>query len=438
MPEIFQKPLRHLWWDRLTWDQLIEEMDQKLKLPGVVNAWTMPIKTRIDMLATGVRTPIGIKIYGSDLDEIERLGAEIERAIQGVPGTRSVYAERTGGGYFLDFHLKREELARYGLTIKEVEMVIMSAIGGETVTTTVEGRERYTVNVRYARELRDDLEKLRRVLVPIQGGAHVPLGDLARLELSLGPGMIRNENGMLAGYVYVDVAGRDIGHYVDEAKRRVAALVKLPSGYTLQWSGQYENLTRVKERLKVVVPLTLFLIVVLLYQNTKSAAKTGIVLLAVPFSLVGAICLLYLLGYHVSIGVWVGLIALLGLDAETGIFMLLFLDLAYHDRVRRGVMKTWHDLEEAVVHGAVKRIRPKLMTVAATFIGLVPIMWAMGTGSDLMKRIAAPMVGGILTSFLLELLVYPPLYAMWKWHGEMKRGAGDVTVLPQGKVFSFV
>ena len=430
MPEIIQKPLRHIWWDRLTWDQLIEEMDRKLKFPGVTNAWTMPIKNRIDMLSTGIRTPIGIKIYGADLKEIERIGTEVEGLLRQVPGTRSVYAERTAGGYFLDFHLKREELARYGLSIKEAEMVIMSAIGGETITTTVEGRERYTVNVRYARELRDNLEKLKRVLVPTMEGAHIPLAELARIELTSGPGMIRNENGMLAGYVYVDITGRDIGGYVTEAKQHVSQSLKLPTGYTLHWSGQYENMIRVRERLKVVIPLTLFLIVILLYMNTKSSIKTGIILLAVPFSLVGAVWFLYLLGYNISIGVWVGIIALLGLDAETGVFMLLFLDLAYYERVKKGAMKTWQDLEEAIVYGAVKRIRPKLMTVGTTFIGLIPIMWSLGTGADLMKRIAAPMVGGIFTSFIMELLVYPPIYAIWKWNYEMKRGTVDVSTLP--------
>lgn len=430
MPEILQIPLRHIWWDRLTWDQLIEEMDQKLKFPGVTNAWTMPIKARIDMLSTGVRTPIGIKVYGADLKEIERLGTEVEGLLRQVPGTRSVYAERTAGGYFLDFHLKREELARYGLTIKEAQMIIMSAIGGEVVTTTVEGRERYSVNVRYARELRDDVEKLKRVLVPTMGGAHIPLAELAHIELSSGPGMIRNENGMMAGYVYVDVTGRDIGGYVEEAKELVKKSLTLPPGYSLQWSGQYENMIRVRERLKIVIPITLFIIIMLLYMNTKSWIKTAIVLLAVPFSMIGAVWLLYLLDYNISIGVWVGFIALLGLDAETGVFMLLFLDLSYYERVKQGKMKTWNDLEEGIIHGAVKRIRPKMMTIMVDFIGLMPIMWSTGAGADLMKRITAPLIGGVFTSFILELLVYPPLYAMWKWHFEMKRGTVDVSTLP--------
>jgi Cu(I)/Ag(I) efflux system membrane protein CusA/SilA len=343
--------------------------------------------------------------------------------LKDVPGTRSVYAERVAGGYFIDFDLNREALARYGLSVQDAQMVIMSAIGGEPVTTTIEGRERYTVNVRYGRELRDDLDKLGRVLVPTAAGQHIPLAQLADIRQVAGPAMIRNENGLLAGYVYVDVAGRDIGGYVEEAKRRVARDLTLPAGYALGWSGQYENMQRVRERLKVVLPLTLFLICLLLYMNTKSAVKTGIVLLAVPVSLIGAVWLLWLLGYNMSIAVWVGMIALMGLDAETGIFMLLFLDLSYHDAVRAGKMRTARDLEDAIIHGAVKRVRPKMMTVLAAFMGLLPIMWASGAGADVMKRIAAPMVGGLLTSFLLELLIYPVVYYVWKWKFEMREGA---------------
>jgi Cu(I)/Ag(I) efflux system membrane protein CusA/SilA len=421
---------RPIWPDRISTEELVAEMDQALQFPGVVNAWTMPIKARIDMLTSGVRTPVGIKILGSDLQEIERLGTHLEMILPQVPGTRSVFAERTGGGYFLDFTLKRDQLARHGLTIKEAETVIMSAVGGEPITTTVEGRERYTINVRYARELRDDLDKLGRVLVPTPAGAHVPLAELADLRLASGPGMIRDENGLLSGYVYVDIADRDIGGYVEEAKALVQRELPLPTGYTLIWSGQYENMLRVRERLKLVVPITLFLIFVLLYSNTRSAVKAGIVMLAVPFSIVGAIWYLWLLGYHISIAVWVGMIALMGLDAETGVFMLLFLDLSYYDAVRKGKMKTYDDLNEAIIHGAVKRIRPKMMTVMAAMVGLVPIMWSLGTGADMMKRIAAPMIGGLVTSFILELLVYPPVYAIWKWHFEMKRGTVDVSTLP--------
>ena len=421
---------RPIWPDRISTEELVAEMDRSLQFPGVVNAWTMPIKARIDMLTSGVRTPVGIKIQGADLQEIERLGTHLEMILPQVPGTRSVFAERTGGGYFLDFTLKRDQLARHGLTIKEAEMVIMSAVGGEPITTTVEGRERYTINVRYARELRDDLDKLGRVLVPTPAGAHVPLAELADLRLVSGPSMIRDENGLLSGYVYVDLAGRDIGGYVEEAKSLVQRDLELPTGYTLTWSGQYENMLRVRERLKLVVPITFFLIFVLLYTNTRSAVKAGIVMLAVPFSVVGAIWYLWLLDYHISIAVWVGMIALMGLDAETGVFMLLFLDLSYYDAVRKGKMKTYEDLKEAIIHGAVKRIRPKMMTVMAAMMGLVPIMWSLGTGADMMKRIAAPMIGGLVTSFVLELLVYPPVYAIWKWRYEMKHGTVDVSKLP--------
>ena len=432
-PDVLKGPFRRFWPDHISHDELINEMDQALKTPGTTNAWTMPIKNRIDMLTTGVRTPIGIKILGSDLKQVEAIGTQIEMILKDLPGTRSIYAERVAGGYFLDFDLRREELARYGLSVEDAQTVIMSAIGGENITTTVEGRERYPVNVRYARELRDDVEKLKRVLVPTSAGQQIPLGQLADLNLRQGPAMIRNENGLLAGYVYVDMAGRDIGGYVNEAKRIVASHLKLPDGYALVWSGQYENMLRVRERLKVVLPLTLFIICVLLYMNTRSLVKTGIVLLAVPFSLIGAVWLLWFLGYNISIAVWVGMIALMGLDAETGVFMLLFLDLAYHEAIQQGRMRTTQDLEEAIVHGAVKRIRPKLMTVMAAFMGLLPIMWATGTGADMMKRIAAPMIGGLVTSFILELLVYPAVYFVWKWKFEMQEGKAAWIVKQQGR-----
>ena len=423
-------PFRTIWPDHISKEELIADLDKRMQFPGVANAWTMPIKARIDMLTTGVRTPIGIKIYGADLKKIEEVGGNLEMILKDIPGTRSVFAERTTGGYFLDFDLKRDQLARYGISVKEAEMVIMSAIGGEPVTTTIEGRARYTVSVRYARELRDNLPELRRVLVPTMGGAHIPLEELADIRMVYGPAMIRDENGMLAGYVYVDTGEKDIGGYVKKAKTAVQEQLALPTGYSLQWSGQYENMIRVKERLKVVVPITVFLIFLLLYMNTKSVVKAGIVLLAVPFSAIGAIWLLHILGYNISIAVWVGLIALMGLDAETGVFMLLFLDLSYYERVREGKMKTFGDLTEAVVHGAVKRIRPKMMTVCAAFVGLMPIMWSVSTGADMMKRVAAPMVGGLVTSFILELLVYPAVYTTWKWHFEMKQGTVDVSKLP--------
>ncbi len=413
-PEFLQKLLRPVWYDRITWEELISDIDSQMRFPGVSNAWTMPIKARIDMLTTGIRTPIGIKIFGSDLAKIEETGMQIEKLVREVPGTRSVFAERTAGGYFLDFVLKRGELARYGLTIGEAQMAVMTAIGGQNLSTTVEGRERYSINVRYARDFRDDLEKLKRVLITTGEGINVPLAQIADLEFRQGPAMIRNENGLLSGYVYVDIEGVDIGTYVKAAKKHLTGKLKLPTGYSLQWSGQYENMTRVRERLKLVLPLTLGIIFLLIYMNTKSAVKTGIVLLAVPFSLIGAVWFLYLLDYNMSIAVWVGMIALMGLDAETGTFMLMYLDISYEDMKRQGKINNSLDLEEAVVHGAVKRVRPKMMTVMTSFIGLVPIMWALGTGADVMKRIAAPMVGGIFTSFALELLVYPVLFYLWK------------------------
>ncbi len=414
LPDFMKGPFHVFWPEHISPEALIDEVDKALKIPGTKNAWTMPIKNRIDMLSTGVRTPIGIKILGSDLKTIEEIGTRLEKILKDVPGSRSIFAERTAGGYFLDFDLKREELPRYGLSIHDAQMTILSAIGGENVTTTIEGRERYPVNVRYPRDLRRNVETLKRVLVPTPSGQQIPLAQIADIVIRSGPGMIRNENGLLAGYVYVDVAGRDIGTYVDEAKRKVAQELKLPEGYGLIWSGQYENMLRVRERLKVVVPLTLFIIALLLYMNTKSMVQTGIVLLAVPFSLVGAVWLLWMLGYNISIAVWVGMIALLGLDAETGVLMLLFLDLAYKAARQNQQLKNQNDLKEAIVQGAVKRVRPKMMTVMAAFMGLLPIMWSTGAGADVMKRIAAPMVGGLFTSFVLELLVYPAIYLLWK------------------------
>ncbi|HVT45273.1 MAG TPA: CusA/CzcA family heavy metal efflux RND transporter [Thermoanaerobaculia bacterium] len=413
----FTKPLfRPLWPDTISWEQLVNEMNEKLTLPGQTNAWTMPIKNRIDMLTTGVRTPVGIKIFGSDLQKIEEIGQHLEGILQKVPGTRSVYGERTAGGYFVDIDISREAIARHGLTIAEVQDVIMTAIGGENVAMAIEGRERYPINIRYPRELRDDLDELARTLVPAMGGAQVPLGQLATVQLVEGPAMIRNENGRLSGYVYVDVdtEERDIGSYVEEAKNVVDAELKLEPGYLLSWSGQYEAMTRVREKMKVVLPITLLVIFFLIYMNTKSIPKTAIVLLAVPFSAIGAIWLLYALGYNMSIGVWVGLIALLGLDAETGIFMLLYLDLAHDDAKARGRLRNEQELKEAVLHGAVQRVRPKVMTVATTFLALVPILWSTGAGADVMQRIAAPMVGGLFTSFLMELLVYPAIYFLWR------------------------
>ena len=343
-------------------------MNDALRIPGLANSWTMPIKGRIEMLSTGLRTPVGLKITGTDLDTIEEIGAQIESTLPAVKGTRSVFAERTGSGYFLDFEWNQEALARYGLSMDEAQDVVAKAIGGENVTTTVEGRERYPVNVRYMRDFRTDIGALGRVLVPASGGQRqIPLSQLAAIKIVTGPSMIRDEDGLLTGYVYVDVSGRDEQGYIQEANRVLREKVKPPPGYTISWSGQYEDMQRVKQRLTVVIPLTLFLILFLLYLNTRSVTKTLIVLLAVPFSAIGAFLFLYLLGYNMSIGVWVGLIALLGVDAETGVFMLLYLDLAYEQAKKEGRLRSLADLQAAIRYGAVKRLRPKFMTVATTF-----------------------------------------------------------------------
>ncbi len=417
-PEFAKRPLRRLWPEEgpIGWESLIGEMDKAVQIPSYANAWLFPIRTRIDMITTGIRTPIGVKILGTKLETIQDLGLQVEKALQDVQGTRSAFFERVTGGYYLDVQVRREDAARYDLAVDDVQNVIESAIGGMNVATTVEGRERYPVNVRYARDYRDNVAGLSRVLIPTASGAQIPLTQVADIRLRNGPPMIKNEEGFLAGFVYVDVAGRDMGRYVEDAKQLVAHKVKLPPGYQLVWSGQYEYLQRVVERLWLVIPITLFVVFLLLYMNTGSVIKTLIILLAVPFSAVGAIWLLYLLNYNMSIAVWVGLIALLGVDAETAVFMLLYLDLAYNERKAQGRMNSLADLKDAIEDGAVKRLRPKVMTVAVMFMGLVPIMWSTGAGSDVMRRIAAPMIGGIFTSFILELAVYPAIYEIWKGH----------------------
>ena len=420
-PEWLKPLFRRFTPDTMSPEQLVDELNETVKLPGVSNAWTMPIKARIDMLSTGMRTAVGLKVTGDDLEKIQEIGARIEDVLPSVKGTRSVFAERTAEGYFLDFEWNRDALARYGLTIDDAQSVVQSAIGGENITTTVEGRARYPVNVRYMRDFRSDLDALGRVLVPAGENRQIPLSELASINPTSGPGMIRNEDGLLTGYVYVDLSGRDPGGYVREAKEVVREKVALPPGFAVTWSGQYEAMERVNKRLMLVIPVTAFLILVLLYINTRSVVKTMIVVLAVPFSAIGAIWFLYILGYNMSIGVWVGLIALLGVDAETGVFMLLYLDLAYEQAKKEGRLTSLAGLQEAIMQGAVKRIRPKFMTVATDFIGLVPILWVTGTGSDVMKRIAAPVIGGVFTSFLLELLVYPAVYEVWKWHFELKK-----------------
>jgi Cu(I)/Ag(I) efflux system membrane protein CusA/SilA len=410
------------WREGMTPEKLIAEMNRALneKMTGFSNSWTMPIKARIDMLSTGIRTPIGVKVFGPDLVEIGRILSEVEAAIGPVPGTRSAFAERVNEGYYLDFEIIREAIARYGLSVMDVQEVIMTAVGGANVTQTIEGRERYPVNVRYGRELRDDPGKLQRVLVATPAGVQVPLGELAVLRFVDGPTLIKSEAARLVGYVYVDVVGRDVGSYMQEARRAVEEKVKLPPGYRLEWSGSYEGMQRASNRLMYVIPITLALIALLLYLNARSITKVLIVLMAVPFSLVGAFLLLWLLGYHLSVAVWVGIIALAGVDAETGMVMLLYLDVAYDRWKREGRMNTINDLEGAIMEGAVQRVRPKMMTVLAILMGLLPIMWSSGAGSDVMKRIAAPMVGGIVTSFILELLIYPAIYVLWKWWSEVR------------------
>ncbi len=413
-PDWAKRVFRHITPDTISTEELVAQMNRALKIPGVSNAWTMPIRGRIDMLTTGIRTTVGLKIAGSDVEHIQEIGAEAESMLSTVKGTRTVLAERTAEGYFLDLQWDRELLARYGVSIEDAQRIVENAIGGDNVSTVVLGQERYRVNVRYLRDFRSDLGALARIPVPVSGQRQVPLSDLAKITIATGPAMIRNENGLLTGYVYIDVAGRDLEGYVSEANQLLRDHLTLPTGYSIAWSGQYETMQRVKERLKLVVPITLLMVCLLLYLNTGSLSKTIIVLLAVPFSAVGAIWFLYAAGYNMSVAVWVGLIALLGIDAETGVFMLLYLDLSYEEARREGRLQSLGELREAIVHGAAKRVRPKFMTFATTCLGLFPIMWATGAGSDVMKRIAAPMVGGIFTSFVLELLVYPAIYEVWR------------------------
>ncbi len=423
-PEMFETVINlkpeSQWRPGMTLEKLEAELDRLVRVPGVVNAWTMPIKGRVDMLSTGIRTPVGIKIFGPELETINAIGAQVEAALQGVPGSRNVFAERVTGGYYLDFTVKRDQIARYGLNVADVEMAIESAIGGANVTTTYEGRERYPVNVRYQRAYRTDIEAIKRTLIATPGGAQIPLQQVADIQATTGPTVLRTEQAQLLGYVYVDVGDRDLGGYVADAKSAVAKSVKLPAGYTLEWSGQYEYMQRSTERLKIVIPVTLALVIVLLYLNTRNAVKVGIVLLAVPFSLIGAFWLLWMLHYNLSVAVWVGIIALAGVDAETGVVMLLYLDQSYDRFKKEGRMRSTGDLQEAVKDGAVKRIRPKMMTVMAILLGLLPIMWSHGAGADVMKRIAAPMVGGVISSFVLELLIYPVIFTVWKGWREVE------------------
>ena len=404
---------------RRTVDELVDALNSSIQIPGLTNAWTMPIKTRIDMLATGIKTPVGIKGAGPNLAELERIASEIEAVVRNVPGTSSVFAERVMGGNYIEFNIRRDEIARYGLTLGDVQEVLEVALGGMPLTTTVEGLERYAVTLRYDRDFRENLDALKEIVVPTPTGAQIPLGQLADLKVVRAPMGIKSENAVPNAWIYVDVKNMDIGTYVLMARRAVdeavsSGKISVPNGYNIIWSGQYEYMLRAQQRLLLVIPATLLLIILIIYLNTQSAIKTAIVLLAVPFSLVGAFWAIYLLGYNLSVAVWVGIIALAGLDAETGVVMLLYLDLAYEDWKKRGLMRNVDDLRDAIYHGAVKRVRPKAMTAAVIIAGLTPILWSHGAGADVMKRIATPMVGGVITSTLMELLVYPAIFFIWR------------------------
>lgn len=407
---------RSEWREGLTWEGLIHEMDEQLSYPGMPNVWWMPIQTRTEMLATGVRSPLGIQVFGDDLATIERTAIAIERVVSQIPGTRSAFADRSTGGFFIDVKVKREEAARYGLRAGDINETVMTAIGGSDVTETVEGRERYPVSVRYAREFRDDPSLLQEILVTTKAGAQIPISQVAEIRFVNGPPMVQSEDGKLVGVVFVDT-DRPIADYVSDAREVVRKKVDLPPGIRLGWAGQFKHLEHAQETLEVVVPLTLILVVMLLYWSLQSVVEVSIVMLAVPLSLIGAVWLLYLLDYNMSVAVWVGLIALAGLDAETGVVMLLYLTIAHKRWDSEGRIRGFDDLKEAIVDGAARRVRPKLMTVMTTMIGLLPVLWSTGTGADVMKRIAAPMIGGLVTSFFFELTVYPAIFAIWKGRG---------------------
>ena len=401
-------------------DELVQALDAAIKLPGVTNAWTMPIKTRIDMLSTGIKTPIGIKVAGADLDVLQRIGEDIEARIRGVPNTLSVYAERVVGGNYIDFTIDRDEIARYGLALADVQDVISAAIGGMTTATTVQGLERYPINLRYPRELRDNLEQLKAILVPTPGGQQIPLAQLATLEIRKGAPAIKSEGSRPNTWIYVDIRDIDVGTYVARAQKVLSEAIDkgeivVPAGYTITWSGQFEYMQRAKQRLLLVVPVTLVLIMLIIFFNTRGLLKTAIVMLSIPMSLVGAFWLIWFLDYNMSIAVWVGVIALAGLSAELGSVMLLYLDLSHDDWIRKkGPLSTLGELRTVINAGAVQRLRPVAMTATVIVAGLLPIMWSSGTGADVMKRIAVPMVGGVVTSFLVGLIVFPAIYFLWK------------------------
>ncbi len=420
--EFLKKPLRFILPEEkpISVDKLIEELNNAIQFPGLTNAWTMPIKTRIDMLSTGIKTPVGIKIMGPDLQTLSDLGEQIEVLVRNLPGTLSAFSERVVGGNYLDFTIDRIEIARYGLTIADVQEIIQTAIGGMNVTQTVEGLERYPVNIRYQRDYRNDLQSLRQVLVPLKDGKHVPISQLVKIEFKKGPPGIKSENARRTAWVYIDLRGIDVGTYVKTAQAAISQQIELPAGYSIVWSGQFEYMESARKRLIVIIPLTILIIFIILYTSTKSMIQTSIVFLAVPFSLVGAFWFLWLLDYNMSVAVWVGVIALAGLDAETGVVMLLYLNLAHKLWGDQGRMQTLGDLKQAIHHGAVKRIRPKVMTIAVIIAGLLPIMWSHGAGADVMKRIAAPMVGGVVTSGIMELMVYPVIFYLWRGHNLKK------------------
>jgi Cu(I)/Ag(I) efflux system membrane protein CusA/SilA len=402
------------WREGVTYDSLVAEINATVKTPGVANMWSMPIKNRLDMLATGIKTPVGIKVFGPDLDTLDRIGKQIEGLLPQVEGTNSVFAERAVGGRYLDIEVDREAAARYGLSTDDVQMAMMAAVGGMPAGTVIEGRERYSVLVRYPRELRDDPQAIADALVATPSGAQVTLGQLADIDVTRGSTLIKSENAYLNNIVYVDVRGRDIGSYVDDARGLLEQRLELPAGYRLEWSGQFEAMERAGEKLRVVVPITLAIIFLLLYFNFRSATESAIVMLSLPFALVGGVWLMWLLGYNQSVATAIGFIALAGVAAETGVVMLLYLDQAHHDRQRRGILGSRADVDAAVEHGAVERVRPKMMTVTAIIAGLLPILWSQGAGADVMKRIAAPMVGGMITSTVLTLVVIPAIYSLWR------------------------
>jgi Cu(I)/Ag(I) efflux system membrane protein CusA/SilA len=412
---------RDQWPAGMTLEKLQADMDAKLQFPGFPNVWTQPIRNRLDMLLTGIKTPVGIKILGADLNEIQRIGTDIERILQPISGTRSVYAERVAQGYFTDIRVDRDAIARHGLMVADVQDVIESAIGGQNITRTIEGRERYPVNVRYERGFRDTIPDLQRILVKTASGAQIPLGQLAEITLTPGPAMIRDEGGQLAGYVYVDTATSDIGGYVDRAKQAIAQSLKLPAGYTLLWTGQYEFQVRARERLKLLIPLVFFLIFMLLYMTFHSVSEAAIVMLSVVYAMTGGVILQWLLGYNFSVAVWVGYIALYGVAVQTGVVMVVYLHEALDKRLRKGGEITEADIREATIAGSVLRLRPKLMTVSVVMAALVPILWSTGVGSDIMKPIAAPIIGGMVTSTIHVLIITPVIFYILKLRA-LRRG----------------